>query len=36
MSNKITLVVSINSDTVSRFLFDDYINACADAGLMIR
>jgi hypothetical protein len=36
MSNKITMVISINSDTVSRFLFDDYISACADAGLMIR
>jgi len=36
MSNKITIVLSINSDTVSRFLFDDYINACADANLMIR
>ena len=36
MSNKITMVISINSDTVSRFLFDDYINACADANLMIR
>jgi len=30
------MVISINSDTVSRFLFDDYISACADAGLMIR
>ena len=36
MSNKITIVLSINSDTVSRFLFDDYINACHDAGLMVR
>ena len=36
MSNKITMVISINSDTVSRFLFDDYISACADASLMIR
>lgn len=36
MSNKITIILSINSDTVSRFLFDDYINACADANLMIR
>jgi hypothetical protein len=36
MSNKITIVLSINSDSVSRFLFDDYINACNDAGLMIR
>ncbi len=36
MSNKITLVLSINSDSVSRFLFDDYISACHDAGLMVR
>jgi hypothetical protein len=36
MSNKITIVLSINSDSVSRFLFDDYINACNDAGLMVR
>ena len=36
MSNKITLVLSINADPVSRFLFDDYIKACHDAGLMVR
>ena len=36
MSNKITLVISINSDSVSRFLFDDYINTCAEAGLVVR
>lgn len=36
MSNKITIVLSINSDTVSKFLFDDYVNACHDAGMMIR
>jgi hypothetical protein len=36
MSNKITIVISINSDSVSRFLFDDYISACHDAGLMVR
>ena len=36
MSNKITIVLSINSDSVSRFLFDEYINACADAGLVVR
>jgi hypothetical protein len=36
MSNKITIVLSINSDSVSRFLFDDYINACHDAGMMVR
>ncbi len=28
--------MSINSDPVSRFLFDDYTSACADAGLMVR
>lgn len=36
MSNKVTIVLSINSDPVSRFLFDDYINACNDAGLVVR
>ena len=36
MSNKITIVISINSDSVSRFLFDDYINACVEAGLVVR
>ena len=36
MSSKITIVLSMPSDTVSRFLFDDYINACHDAGLMVR
>jgi hypothetical protein len=36
MSNKITIVLSINSDNVSRFLFDDYVNACADADLVVR
>jgi hypothetical protein len=36
MSNKITIVLSMPSDIVSRFLFDDYINACNDAGLMVR
>lgn len=36
MSNKTTIILSINSDPVSRFLFDDYINACNDAGLMVR
>ena len=36
MSNKITIVLSINEDNVSRFLFDDYISACNDAGLMVR
>ena len=35
-SNKTTIILSINSDPVSRFLFDDYINACNDAGLMVR
>jgi len=36
MSNKITIVLSMYSDTVSRFLFDDYINTCAEANLMVR
>jgi hypothetical protein len=36
MSNKITIVLSMPSDIVSRFLFDEYINACHDAGLMVR
>jgi len=36
MSNKITIILSINSDIVSRFLFDDYINACNDAGMVVR
>lgn len=36
MSNKITVVLSINSDPVSRFLFDDYIKACHDADLVVR
>lgn len=36
MSNKITIVISINSDSVSKFLFDDYVKTCAEAGLMVR
>lgn len=36
MSNKITIVLSINSDIVSKFLFDEYINACNDAGIVVR
>jgi len=36
MSNKTTIILSINSDIVSRFLFDDYINACNDAGMVVR
>ena len=36
MSNKITIVLSIPSDIVSRFLFDDYIKACHDADLVVR
>lgn len=36
MSSKVTIVLSINSDPVSRFLFDDYINACHDAGMVVR
>ena len=36
MSNKVTIVLSIPDHTVARFLFDDYIKACADADLMVR
>ena len=36
MSNKTTIVLSIGTDPVSRFLFDDYINACNDAGIVVR
>ena len=36
MSNKVTIVLSIGTDPVSRFLFDDYINACHDAGIVVR
>ena len=36
MSNKTTIVLSISTDPVSRFLFDDYIKACNDANLMVR
>jgi hypothetical protein len=36
MSNKITIVMSIPDNTIAKFLFDDYINACADAGIVIR
>ena len=34
--SKVTIVLSIGSDPVSRFLFDDYINACNDAGIVVR
>ena len=36
MSNKVTIVLSIGTDPVSRFLFDEYINACNDAGMVVR
>ena len=36
MSNKVTIVLSINTDPVSRFLFDEYIKACNDAGIVVR
>ena len=36
MSNKVTIVLSMPDHPVSRFLFDDYIKACADAELMVR
>ena len=34
--SKVTIVMSIPDHPVSRFLFDDYINACADADLVVR
>ena len=34
--SKATIVLSIGTDPVSRFLFDDYINACNDAGIVVR
>lgn len=34
--SKVTIVLSIGTDPVSRFLFDDYIKACNDAGIMVR
>jgi len=34
--SKVTIVLSMPDHPVSRFLFDEYINACADANLMIR
>ena len=34
--SKVTIVLSISTDPVSRFLFDDYINACNDAGIVVR
>ena len=34
--SKVTIVLSIPDHPVARFLFDDYIKACADADLMVR
>ena len=34
--SKVTIVLSIPDNPVARFLFDDYINACADADLVVR
>ena len=34
--SKVTMVLSIPDHPVARFLFDDYINACADADLVVR
>ena len=34
--SKVTIVMSIPNNPVARFLFDDYINACADADLVVR
>lgn len=36
MMGKVTIVMSIPDNTIARFLFDDYVNACADADLMVR
>lgn len=34
--SKVTIVMSIPDHPVARFLFDDYIKACADADLVVR
>ncbi len=34
--SKVTIVLSIPDNPVARFLFDDYINACHDADLVVR
>ena len=34
--SKVTIVLSMPDHPVARFLFDDYIKACADADLMVR
>lgn len=34
--SKVTIVLSIPDHPVARFLFDDYIKACADADLVVR
>jgi hypothetical protein len=36
MSENLTVIVSLPSNTVARFLFDDFVNACADAGIVVR
>jgi hypothetical protein len=34
--SKVTIVLSMPDHPVSRFLFDDYISACHDAGIVVR
>ena len=34
--SKVTIVLSIPDHPVARFLFDDYVKACADADLVVR
>jgi hypothetical protein len=36
MSNKTTIVLSMPDNTIARFLFDDYVSACHDAGIVVR
>ena len=36
MLGKLTIVLSMPNNTVSKFLFDDFVNACHDAGIVVR
>ena len=36
MSGKLTIVLSMPSNTVAKFLFDEFVNACHDAEIMVR
>jgi hypothetical protein len=37
MSNKVTIIMSLDSnDTISTHLFNEYLNACANAGIVLR